>query len=37
VQFTAMSKWSASDFRPKHLLDPRKLLVKVAESRKVVQ
>ena len=37
VQFTSRNKWSEEDFRPEHLLDPRKLLAKTAESRKVVQ
>jgi hypothetical protein len=37
VQFTSKKKWSKKDFRPKHLLDPRKLMAKNADPRKVVQ
>ena len=37
VQFTAKKKWSKRDFRPKHLLDPRKLMARTADPRKVVQ
>jgi hypothetical protein len=37
VQFTARNRWSKKDFRPKHLLDPRKLLARTADPRRVVQ
>ena len=37
VQFTARTKWSRKNFRPKHLLDPRKLLTKTARQPKAVQ
>ena len=37
VQFTARKKWSKKDFRPKHLLDPSKLLARTADPRKTVQ
>jgi hypothetical protein len=37
VQFTARNKWSQKDFRPRHLLDPRKLLARNAAPRKDVQ
>jgi hypothetical protein len=37
LQFTARNKWSKKDFRPRHLLDPKKLLARTADPRKVVQ
>ena len=37
VQFTTRKKWSKKDFRPKHLLDPRKLVAKTATPRKAAQ
>ncbi|MBZ5591487.1 MAG: PilZ domain-containing protein [Acidobacteriia bacterium] len=37
VQFSARKKWSRKEFRPKHLLDPRKLLARSTEPRKGVQ
>ena len=37
VQFAAKTKWSKKDFRPKHLLDPRKLVARTAAPPKTVQ
>ena len=37
VQFSARKKWSRKEFRPKHLLDPRKLIAKSPGARKTVQ
>ena len=37
VRFTARKKWSKKEFRPKHLLDPRKLIARTADPRKVIQ
>ena len=37
VQFKSKKKWSKKDFRPKHLLDPRKLMAKTTDPRRVIQ
>ena len=37
VRFSSRKKWSSKDFRPRHLLDPRKLLARATPPRRTVQ
>lgn len=37
MHFTPRQKWSKKDFRPKHLLDPSKLLARSGAPRKNLQ
>ena len=37
IEFEAGSRWSQQDFRPQHLLDPRKLMQRTGNGRKAAQ